>query len=529
MHQPGVARDQLPEQLSGVLCRCTGYRNILSAVADVAERFPDGLPGPAGCRGRTLVGRGSQPAPRVTGASRTAASEPVPSGIALREGAPTFRVYLTSTLSPRAAEVWSVLDDPERLAACLPGVELTERLGGNRYRGRIRITLGPVRLSFEGLAHITEHDKQARQLRVTAAGADSGRNQAQADIRLRADPAAGGTELQADAAVYLSGRIAQFGRALAGDLSRRPFHQFVQAIEAAAAGGAPPPAARGRTLRGSPHEASPRAFVASSLAWACEDTGGSERDRTQPGRGRRRPVTSRDTRDVRDRRKITMTAVYQTSDVCLAERRRYWCDALSRTFVPVEVRESAERRFFGKLASNWLGQALVSELLGPGLRCVRTDDTIRSRGGRSLLQVGLLLAGRADVTQDGRTARLSPGLGDLRDQQELSLVVPGDRPGPYDRDLPVLRLRVRRHNAGISPRGTCPAAERPARPPATYLRELRDKWRRPMATYPPGWVTPQPIWSPRRCSRTSPSQTPRPPRDWDAVPEGGLLHRRQPR
>jgi AraC-like DNA-binding protein len=104
-----------------------------------------------------------------------------------------------------------------------------------------------------------------------------------------------------------------------------------------------------------------------------------------------------------------MTAVYQTSDVCPAERRRYWRDALSRTFVPLEVRESAERQFFGKLSSNWLGQALVSELWSRPQACVRTDDTIRSRGGRSLLQVGLLLAGRADVTQDGRTARLSPG------------------------------------------------------------------------------------------------------------------------
>lgn len=104
-----------------------------------------------------------------------------------------------------------------------------------------------------------------------------------------------------------------------------------------------------------------------------------------------------------------MTVVYQTSDVCLAERRRYWCDALSRTFVPLEVRESAERQFFGKLASTWLGQALVSELSSRPQACVRTDETIRSRGGRNLLQVGLLLAGRADVTQDGRTARLGPG------------------------------------------------------------------------------------------------------------------------
>jgi CO/xanthine dehydrogenase Mo-binding subunit len=37
---------ELPGELSGVLCRCTGYRNILAAVADVARAHPDGLPVP---------------------------------------------------------------------------------------------------------------------------------------------------------------------------------------------------------------------------------------------------------------------------------------------------------------------------------------------------------------------------------------------------------------------------------------------------------------------------------------------------
>jgi carbon-monoxide dehydrogenase small subunit len=40
--------------------------------------------------------------------------------------------------------------------------------------------------------------------------------------------------------VYLSGRIAQFGRALAGDVSRRLFEQFAAAVEqAVVSGGAP--------------------------------------------------------------------------------------------------------------------------------------------------------------------------------------------------------------------------------------------------------------------------------------------------
>jgi 2-furoyl-CoA dehydrogenase FAD binding subunit len=48
-HRPEVTQEELPAELSGVLCRCTGYRNILSAVADVARTHPDGIAPPLNC------------------------------------------------------------------------------------------------------------------------------------------------------------------------------------------------------------------------------------------------------------------------------------------------------------------------------------------------------------------------------------------------------------------------------------------------------------------------------------------------
>jgi 2-furoyl-CoA dehydrogenase FAD binding subunit len=47
--KPQVTQEELPAELSGVLCRCTGYRNILSAVADVARTHPDGIAPPLNC------------------------------------------------------------------------------------------------------------------------------------------------------------------------------------------------------------------------------------------------------------------------------------------------------------------------------------------------------------------------------------------------------------------------------------------------------------------------------------------------
>ena len=236
--------------MSGVLCRCTGYRGILDAVAEVAAEYPDGVPAPMNCAPRTLVGRGG------------GATEPVPDdadevGLATTtevqapRGTPSATVEVTSALTSPVGDVWEVLTDFDRLARCLPGAELTETLGGDRYRGRAGVALGPVKLSFQGLAQVVERDAGAHLLHFIGQGADTGGSATQADVRLRAEAAPdGGTVLRADADLFLSGRIAQFGRALAGDVSRRLFEQFATAVDAAASGQEPPATAKGpSTLR----------------------------------------------------------------------------------------------------------------------------------------------------------------------------------------------------------------------------------------------------------------------------------------
>jgi xanthine dehydrogenase YagT iron-sulfur-binding subunit len=225
---------ELPQDLSGVLCRCTGYRNILAAVEDVADAYPDGVPGPRNCGGHALPPRGPEPSGEA----------PIPDvalpDLVLPTGAPTATVSVTSELSAPVSDVWRVLDDAELLARCLPGAELTEDVGEDRYRGKATVALGPIRLSFAGLAQITERDAEAYRLRVLAHGTDAGGGQTQADIRLVAEPSGEGTRLRAEADIHLTGRIAQFGRALAGDVSKRLFEQFADSVAAAATTGTVP-------------------------------------------------------------------------------------------------------------------------------------------------------------------------------------------------------------------------------------------------------------------------------------------------
>jgi carbon-monoxide dehydrogenase small subunit len=247
--------DTLAEDMSGVLCRCTGYRGILAAVADVAATHPDGVPGPKACGARMLVGRTgaatSSPSTKPTPAASDATRDAVPVEVAVPAGPPTVVVAVTSELDAPIEDVWGVLADFGRFAACLPGAEMTADLGDDRYRGRAKVALGPVSLSFDGVAHVVEHDPAGHRMRVLAQGADAGGSSTQADIRLTATTRPdGGTTLSADADVHLAGRIAQFGRALTGDVSRRLFEQFARTVdETARTGTAPTPGSGPGPLR----------------------------------------------------------------------------------------------------------------------------------------------------------------------------------------------------------------------------------------------------------------------------------------
>ncbi|MEU0797347.1 2Fe-2S iron-sulfur cluster-binding protein [Amycolatopsis sp. NPDC005961] len=241
-NQPEVTEEELPEQLSGVICRCTGYRNILTAVKETQEAHPDGIPAPGNCAHRALVGRATGQAGGSTDGREAAevTEDTRRIDIVLPDGDPTIAVDIRTEIGVPVDAVWRVVDDISLLARCLPGAELTEDLGEDHYAGRARVSVGPIKLSFKGVAHVVEHDRAGQRLRVLAQGQDTGGAQTQADIVLRTEATATGTAMRAEAKVYLTGRIAQFGRALAGDVSRRMFEQFADALREAATSGQAP-------------------------------------------------------------------------------------------------------------------------------------------------------------------------------------------------------------------------------------------------------------------------------------------------
>jgi len=117
-------------------------------------------------------------------------------------------------------KVWRFFDDIPQVAACLPGAELTEDLGDDRYKGRVAVRMGPVKLQFAGTAAIKERDDAARRIVVDAAGADEkGRGQAAMLLTAQLSPAAGGTKVAVGQDLQLSGAAAQYGRGMIADVT----------------------------------------------------------------------------------------------------------------------------------------------------------------------------------------------------------------------------------------------------------------------------------------------------------------------
>lgn len=116
--------------------------------------------------------------------------------------------------------VWRFFDDIPHVAACLPGAELTEDLGDEKYKGRVSIRMGPVRLRFNGTADITERDNAAKRIVVNAAGADErGRGQAAMVVSATLSRAGRGTKVGVSQDLQISGAAAQYGRGMISDVS----------------------------------------------------------------------------------------------------------------------------------------------------------------------------------------------------------------------------------------------------------------------------------------------------------------------
>jgi carbon monoxide dehydrogenase subunit G len=123
---------------------------------------------------------------------------------------------------------WDLLTDLERIAPCLPGATVEGR-DGDRYRGSVKVEVGPVSAHFTGTAELVEKDSAGRWAVIAASGRDPGtQSNATAEIRARLEQVGPGkTRVLIDTELDISGPVARLGRGAVADVSSRLLAQVV--------------------------------------------------------------------------------------------------------------------------------------------------------------------------------------------------------------------------------------------------------------------------------------------------------------
>jgi uncharacterized protein len=134
-------------------------------------------------------------------------------------------------------QVWDALQDPEILAATLPGARKLEPTGPDEYAITVDVGVGSVKGTYEGTFALTEKvEPEACLVRASASGRP-GSVTTEARMRLADD--GDGSHLTYEADATVTGPLAGVGQRLMGAAARRTTDQFLAALDERIVSGAP--------------------------------------------------------------------------------------------------------------------------------------------------------------------------------------------------------------------------------------------------------------------------------------------------
>ena len=127
---------------------------------------------------------------------------------------------------------WAALNDPERVAPCMPGASL-ETVEGDAFTGSVKVKLGPVALTYRGTARFVERDMGKRTVVIEGSGKDAkGNGSATATVTARLQEQDGATSVTTTTDLAVTGKPAQFGRGVMNDVANKLVGQFARNLAA---------------------------------------------------------------------------------------------------------------------------------------------------------------------------------------------------------------------------------------------------------------------------------------------------------
>jgi uncharacterized protein len=129
--------------------------------------------------------------------------------------------------------VFDYLLDINKVVGCVPGAELSEVVDPTTFKGKVKVKVGPISVAYNGTARISERSDSDRTATLTAEGRETtGQGTAKATAHMSVETAAGGSTVKIVTEYHVAGRVAQFGRGVMEDVSKRIVNDMAACIKA---------------------------------------------------------------------------------------------------------------------------------------------------------------------------------------------------------------------------------------------------------------------------------------------------------
>ena len=246
---PDADEQRVRIELSGNICRCTGYVGIVAAiraVLDQLKREPDASVERLRDAFRTnyleqgfvsssagFVGFEAQPDPVVAEVQRVRTSSASDALETPTKNKNQTHIEGSFDLAFDAKTVWQFMSDLSAIAACLPGATVTDQ-DGDTVQGRVGIKFGPMSAAFVGAAGL-EKDEQNFSAVLKGSGQDSlSQSRATGNVHYHLEVRDQFlTRVHVDLAYSLQGPLAQFSRSgLVQEFVRRMISDFGKNVSA---------------------------------------------------------------------------------------------------------------------------------------------------------------------------------------------------------------------------------------------------------------------------------------------------------
>jgi carbon monoxide dehydrogenase subunit G len=129
--------------------------------------------------------------------------------------------------------VFAYLLDVNKIVGCVPGAELSEVVDPTTFKGKVKIKVGPITVAYNGTARITDRDDANHGATLEADGRETtGPGSARAKARMTVEADGSGSIVKIVTDYSVAGRVAQFGRGVMEDVSKRIVTDMAACIKA---------------------------------------------------------------------------------------------------------------------------------------------------------------------------------------------------------------------------------------------------------------------------------------------------------